>query len=245
LLSDLVKHTKADHPDYSDLVKANESFLKVNEDNNSKMDKQIVNSKLFELSRLYGEPNNIKVLEANRVFIDETQLMIFSKNAGRPVTVYFMSDMLMVTDPCNSAKRVLMGCLTLNQHSMCKDLPDTANFKNLFVVIGENDSMTFIADCPESKERFNALLNQILSDLRGKTDLREKLITSKSSSKNYPIKVTILGTERKQQNLLSTCEYYIVQITIGSVSTKVHLQYSDCLSLQSNVRKKHPNTQFA
>lgn len=77
LLRDWIAHTDKDHPDYENLKIAEKNFSDVNESNNKNLDRSILNSKLFELQRLYGEPNNLKIVEANRWFVDEAYLHFF------------------------------------------------------------------------------------------------------------------------------------------------------------------------
>lgn len=149
----------------------------------------MINSKLFELQRVYGEPNGLKILEPNREYIDDAGMHLFWKNSGKPVTTYFMSDMILVSERKHQGKNAMIGYLNMNSSSMCKDLPDTKAFKNLFLVIGENDSLTFYADLPEYKERFMSLIGSSIQNLRDKNEIRDKKFSK------HQITVTILGTE--------------------------------------------------
>lgn len=75
LLKDLLKNTSPQHPDYNDLKKALDLFIRVNEDNNKNMDKMITNQKIFELHKLFGD--KINIINAKREFKAEESLKVF------------------------------------------------------------------------------------------------------------------------------------------------------------------------
>lgn len=47
---------------------------------------------------MYGESNNINILEAHREFIEEILLTLYWKNNGKSVIVYILSDMIILTE---------------------------------------------------------------------------------------------------------------------------------------------------
>lgn len=58
LFKDLVKHTEETHPDHANLKKCLEMFIKINEENNQKMNDYLKNFKIFELQNIYGNSLN-------------------------------------------------------------------------------------------------------------------------------------------------------------------------------------------
>lgn len=58
LFKDLVKHTEETHPDHANLKKCLEMFIKINEENNQKMNDYLKNIKIFELQNIYGNTLN-------------------------------------------------------------------------------------------------------------------------------------------------------------------------------------------
>ena len=96
LLQDLLKNTPVDHPDYSSIKKAQAMFQSVNEQNNFNMDKSITNRKLFDLQKLVG--NQFQLLNGRRDFKSEESMWIFYKMERKPVIVYFLTDMVVITE---------------------------------------------------------------------------------------------------------------------------------------------------
>jgi hypothetical protein len=48
-----LKHTAKEHPDYDNINKSSQLFLKVNESNNENLTRALNGPKLFELDKLY------------------------------------------------------------------------------------------------------------------------------------------------------------------------------------------------
>lgn len=56
------------------------------------------NAQLSELKRLYGDPNNIKIVEPSRKFIKEEKLAIVVDNKELSVLVFVLSDMILICE---------------------------------------------------------------------------------------------------------------------------------------------------
>lgn len=68
----------------------------MNNDNDSNLNKIIENSKLFELQRLYG--SELEVVNSKRNYICEQFMTMFWKNKEKPVLVYILSDLMLITE---------------------------------------------------------------------------------------------------------------------------------------------------
>jgi hypothetical protein len=178
LLRDLVKHTSKQHPDFENLEKALALISKVTEDNNLKLDKVMNNRKLFELQRVYGRPNNLELVDSKREYITEELMQLFWGNGEKSVMVYFLTDLLVVTERCvgkGECQYTLISAMQLSGDSICKEVPDTQYFSNLFTVHGDNDTLTFIESSPEQKQRRKGLIDTIIIDLREKQYFIDKI----------------------------------------------------------------------
>lgn len=60
------------------------------------MDKSITNRKLFDLQKLVG--NQFQLLNGRRDFKSEESMWIFYKMERKPVIVYFLTDMVVITE---------------------------------------------------------------------------------------------------------------------------------------------------
>lgn len=96
LMKDLLKNTDPEHCDYDSIGNALHQFQKVNFDNNKSMDSVITNSQIFELQKLYGA--HVKILDSKRTFKGEEALKLLWKKEIKPVIVYFLNDLVLVTE---------------------------------------------------------------------------------------------------------------------------------------------------
>lgn len=81
-------------------------------------------------------------------------MSLFSNNSAKRVTVYFISDLLLVTSKEGQGDKsyeILLKFLYLNEASFLKNMTDLKYFSNLFRVIGKSESLTFITDTDEMK----------------------------------------------------------------------------------------------
>lgn len=103
------------------------------------------------------------IIEPNvlRTFLWEESMSLFSNNSAKRVTVYFISDLLLVTSKEGNGDKcyeILLKFLYLNEASFLKNMTDLKYFSNLFRVIGKSESLTFITDTDEMK---NTLIQRI------------------------------------------------------------------------------------
>lgn len=178
-MKDLLKNTALDHPDYNDIMKALDQFTKVNEDNNKNMDKLITNSRLFELQKLFGD--QLKIVDAKREFRSEESIQVFWQYDRRPSIVYFLNDLILITEREVSTKKQevtykLLTHIVLNDQSLCKEIEDLDHIRHLFIVNGKNDTVTFIADTYEGKLKLISYINELIQELRLKDNTRQEAL---------------------------------------------------------------------
>ena len=81
----------------------------------------------------------------------------------KPVIVYFLTDMLVISERDLSSSDLslykFIQLLELNEMSKCKDLEDNEHICNVFSLIAANGSVTFAADDNENKINFIKYLN--------------------------------------------------------------------------------------
>ena len=80
LIKDLFKHTDQDHPDYTSLGKAYDTYDNVTEENNQKLDKLIRNAKIFELQKTYCDQIKFDLVNSKREYLFEKFMILFWKN---------------------------------------------------------------------------------------------------------------------------------------------------------------------
>lgn len=91
---------------------------------------------MFELQKLFGDSNGISILHSTREFLAEETLTIVHQQKERSVIVYFMNDLVLVTERVLRQER-LYKQIFLDENSFCKNLPDYKHFSyntNLYLV---------------------------------------------------------------------------------------------------------------
>ena len=140
------------------------------------MDKAILNQKLFELQRQFGNAQ-LKVVDAKREFKTEESLNIFTQHEIRPVIVYFMNNLILITERESNQKIYKQDKITyrlityvdLDEYSQVKDIEDNDLLQNVFVVVGKNESVTFVSEDSSTKQKRILLIQSLIEDLVGKS----------------------------------------------------------------------------
>ena len=68
-------------------------------------------------------------MEATREFIAEETLSIIHNDHERSVIVYFMTDLLLISERAAEGREKLFRMIEIGENSKCKDLPDFSYYK--------------------------------------------------------------------------------------------------------------------
>lgn len=87
--------------------------------------------------------------------------------------MYILSDSVLITiRKHNEVKYSMLTFINLNEDSMVKSLPDTQLFTNLFTLIGDRTSVTFVETTSEAKTTRMQKFEEIIGELKKKSGLR-------------------------------------------------------------------------
>jgi hypothetical protein len=130
LLKDLLKHTEEGHPDFANLTKAYQTYTKVTEENNEKLDRLLRNAKIFDLQRSYGGMVSFQLADSRREYLFEKLMQLFWKDKCKSVHVHFLSDLLLITERKTDSSPeanfdVVVSALRLNGSSQAKSIEDS------------------------------------------------------------------------------------------------------------------------
>lgn len=247
LLDDIIKHTDPDHVDYPHLVECRARFQEVNNKNNTNLDTQLRNYKIFELQRFF-EPE-LQVVDSTRSYVTEQQLTMIHKSKEKTVLTFILTDLIITAEPQpNELKPYkLVFAVHLDFNSLCyKETINSENYKNLFTIKGRDASLTFIEQSEKLMQDRIKFFNDVIKSLISKKEERNNALRKQKLAveESFLIKVTVQGVDERKTNAITSHKVYVVEVQIGEIAQKIFVRYSQCAQLQEEIKKKHPQCQL-
>ena len=267
LLTELLKHTLAEHPDFKNIKEAREIAQKFNEENNRFIEQHLKNMKLLELHESFSSALGLNIYQQDRRFLAEETVQVIKKGLQISYQLYLLSDMLLYSkrsssdtqDPLSRLRTITFGStnepsvklISLTGTTILKDLSDGKYFKNMFSVVDQVHTETFATKESIAKDRILLILNQVVSDSRevenrsrdmegidSATMEHDKTLIS-SLPCELKIEIHVIGTEDRTDGYKSHT-HYIILITYGSCSMKIFKRNSEVLQLSSSLQEQFP-----
>ncbi|CAK64481.1 unnamed protein product (macronuclear) [Paramecium tetraurelia] len=240
LLKDLIKHTWQSHPDYESLQVSVNKFIEVNCKIDILMDNVLKNQMLFELQKQFFDSINVSIVESTRRYVQSETINVLVSKQQKSVIVYICNDMIILTqrNQNNLVKQheKLYEYLYLNEKSYCKNKPETQYCKFLFTVSSQEQSITFICQDAEQKQKLLSLFESLINDIKTKYQKLEILQECEVQS----IQVFAKGTELRK-SLLQSYTVYVMFISAGSQNLTLLTRYSSLIKLENMIRKQFPD----
>lgn len=76
-----------------------------------------------------------------------------------------MSDLILISERQQNSQEVLLTKIHLNETSFVRQETDTKNYRNLFSVVGKNETVIFISHDEDTKAKMMAIIQAILDEL--------------------------------------------------------------------------------
>ena len=240
LFKDLKKNTEKTHPDYNNIEVALEKFIQLNKDNNQKMESYLKQLKLFELQKLFGG-QNINLFDKHRKFLQEEALYIIKEDIPRPIILYILSDLLLVTEVSEIGTYSLIHQLQLDSASFVCDLQNAKYFKWIFSVYGPTGGLIFNTDTKEHKIEVIDLLEKAIDNLKAIIPLKKEisgLVPEKKPQKNFRLRT--IGTLRRGIRGFKPYTLYVVQIQVNGKHFRLYIRFSELIEIENIVKQKIP-----
>ncbi|CAD8118376.1 unnamed protein product [Paramecium sonneborni] len=240
LIKDLIKHTWESHPDYKQLQISLNKFIEVNSKIDILMDNVLKNQMLFELQQLYFDSINVSIVISTRRYVQSETINILVSNQQKSVIVYICNDMIILTqriqNALNKQHEKLYEYLYLNENSYCKNIPETQYCKFLFTISSQEQSITFICQDAEQKQKLLILFKSLINEIKMKYDLNTETV---QLQENKPIEVNAKGTEQRK-SLLKSYTVYVMIIIAGTQKFTLLTRYSNLIKLENILREEYP-----
>ncbi|CAD8099608.1 unnamed protein product [Paramecium primaurelia] len=237
LLKDLIKHTWQSHPDYDSLQESLNKFIEVNYKIDILMDNVLKNQMLFELQKLFFDSINVSIVESTRRYIQSETINVLVSKQQKSVIVYICNDMIILTQRNQNAlvkqHEKLYEYIYLNEKSYCKNKPETQYCKFLFTVSSQEQSITFICQDFEQKQKLLNLFESLINNIKMKNNKLEIV----QQYDDQPIQVFAKGTELRK-SLLKSYTVYVMIISTGAQNLTLLTRYSSLIKLEQMLRKQ-------
>ncbi|CAD8208908.1 unnamed protein product [Paramecium octaurelia] len=243
LLKDLIKHTWQSHPDYESLQVSVNKFIEVNYKIDILMDNVLKNQMLFELQKQFFDQINVSIVESTRKYVQSETINVLVSKQQKSVIVYICNDMIILTQRNQNAlvkqHEKLYEYLYLNEKSYCKNKPETQYCKFLFTVSSQEQSITFICQDAEQKQKLLTLCESLINDIKMKYQKLEIV----QEYDVQPIQVFAKGTELRK-SILKSYTVYVMIISTGAQNLTLLTRYSSLIKLEQLLRKQYPEIQI-
>ncbi|CAD8190077.1 unnamed protein product [Paramecium pentaurelia] len=240
LIKDLIKHTWKSHPDYESLQVSVNKFIEVNSKIDILMDNVLKNQMLFELQKLFFDSINVSIVESTRRYVQSETINVLVSKQQKSVIVYICNDMIILTQRNQNAlakqHEKLYEYLYLNEKSYCKNKPETQYCKFLFTVSSQEQSITFICQDAEQKQKLLSLFESLINDIK----MKYQKLEIYQENDIQPIQVFAKGTELRK-SLLQSYTVYVMFITAGTQNLTLLTRYSSLIKLENMLRKQFPD----
>lgn len=234
LFKDLLKNTEINHPDYGNIQLCLKQFSVLNGENDKKLLQKV---KIFELQEKYGSSLSFSIPDSQREFLEEFSLVMLTDKTTLIVIVYFLNDLMLVTEQSSYFEPKLIKYLTFDYNSYVKDLPNSRYFKYCISIFGKEGGLTFVFKEKTEKYKIIEFLNiRIFNEINTK-------IKSKISGfsyfgfgdymRNKQIVTEVIGTVTRGLDHIKPYTIYIIQVRLVEIQYRVFLRYKELLNLEA------------
>ena len=237
LFKDLMKNTEKSHPDYENIALALEKYKGLNHENNMKMEKYLKQLRLFELQKLFGS-KELNLFDKHRKFLQEEALFLIKDDMPRPIVLYILSDMLLVTEASESVGVYRMvHQLKLNEASFVCDLQNTRYFKWIFSVYGPTGGLIFLMDSKPQKTEIMKTLETVISGLKRPLTKEFSMDLCRNNEKKL-IRLSTIGTLRRGIRGFKPYTLYVIEVKMTKFGFRLYIRFSELIELEEIVKNR-------
>lgn len=142
-------------------------------------------------------------------------MTIIQDSFDKSVLVYFLSDMIVMCeedDKSESGYRYFKHII-ISERSHCQSIPNKRFLANLTKLIGKNQTITFMSESQELKDKLIHDLNSMIRNLKD----RHSAKMQQGSNVQSDISVQIKGTQEREANTFSAYTVYVIEILIDHI----------------------------
>lgn len=231
LFKDLLKNTEKNHADYVNIQQILQKFIETNENNNESMQDYLKQMKMRELQEVFGNPNNLTILNGKREFLQEEALNYVENGIPKPAIAYFLSDSFIIAKR-DKENFILNSFFELDSHGFIKNMPNLTYFKHIFAVYGRNGCITLSTDSEKTKTNLMELIEEkIIRRLKLKFEINAKIMKSfKKVSTNElamdalltQIRVNVVGTVSR--GFKESYNSYVIEILFNNFAQTIYFR---------------------
>ena len=241
LFKDLKKNTETSHPDYENISKALEKFLILNSENNKKMEDYLKQLRLFDLQKALIT-QNVNLFAKHRLFISEESLFLIKEECPIPITLYILSDLLLITEVSDGSLKLLHQ-LILDEASFICDLQNTRSYKWLFSVYGPIGGAIFMMDSKEHKKELIGLLEKTISKIKDLTFMKQTsqdILEARKTTLKLSLRIKTIGTFKRGVRGFKPYIIYVIEVKAMEKLFRLYIRFSELIEIEEIIRQKFP-----
>ena len=174
--------------------------------------------------------------DGKRQFVFEENINLIEANVLIYCNAYFLKDVIVLSFLFEN-KKVIKKYVYLSHLTIIKDEVDGKHFKNIVQINGQNDSLRFTLDSLEQKQQILPKIQEILKEFKA---TRQNV----HSSLKFPIDVTVIGTEERNNSGFNKHTIYITQLKVHHLVLNLYLRYSSIKKLAEELNNIYPGIQI-
>lgn len=166
LLEALLKCTAADHPDYKGIGEALVLVSKIADSINSAMRESQNRQDILNIQKLFGK--DVDLVTPSRKFIMKGILTKRCRSTDKDFTFFLFNDLLMYAHGGGLTQYVMHRMIDINKAFEVKDLPDTAEEKNMIEILNSQKSFVVYAPDLANKQQWLNAMVTCINEMRSK-----------------------------------------------------------------------------